>query len=155
AGYQVYARGQREAVALSGLDATAVRAALVSGELLPIGQDAALAKLLTAECANLEALVQSLRQRVPAQIRQAVALGVLDENNAWAQSHGTRYAVAQGPMTRVSDTAAFSAAVAQAGGLPFLALSLMQEGPSRALLQATREQVGERPWGVGVLGFAA
>ncbi|MBV8063766.1 MAG: nitronate monooxygenase, partial [Nevskia sp.] len=155
AGYQVYARGQREAAALAGLNAAGVRAALAAGELLPVGQDAALARLVMAECANLEALVQTLRQRVAGQIHQARALGVLDENNAWARSHGTRYPVAQGPMTRVSDTAAFAAAVAEGGGLPFLALSLMQEGPSRALLQATREQVGDRPWGVGVLGFAA
>ncbi len=154
-GYQVYARGQREAAALEGMDVAAVRAALGRGELLPIGQDAALARLVMAECSNLEALVQTLRLRIAAQPRQACNLGVLDEGNAWARSHGTRYPVAQGPMTRVSDTAEFSGAVAAAGGLPFLALSLMQEAPSRALLQATVEQVGDRPWGVGVLGFAA
>ncbi len=154
AGYQVYARGQREAAALGGLRADAVRAALTSGELLPIGQDAALAKLVMTECSNLEALIQNLRLRIAGQVRQARNLGVLDEGNAWARAHGTRYPVAQGPMTRVSDTAAFSGAVADAGGLPFLALSLMQEGPSRTLLQATRERVGDQPWGVGVLGFA-
>ena len=36
----------REVAALEGLDAESVRARLVAGELLPIGQDAALARLL-------------------------------------------------------------------------------------------------------------
>jgi len=125
-----------------------------SGELLPVGQDAALAKLILAECPNLESLLNTLRQRVPAQLQQAQALRVLDEGNAWARSHGTRYPVAQGPMTRVSDTAAFTATVAKDGGLPFLALSLMREAACRELLAATKQQVGDQPWGVGLLGFA-
>ncbi|TAM31105.1 MAG: hypothetical protein EPN60_04475, partial [Nevskiaceae bacterium] len=154
AGYQVYARGQREVAALEGLDADSLRARLVTGELLPIGQDAALARLLLGECSNLEALAQTLRLRIAGQIQQAQSLRVLDEGNAWARSHGTRYPVAQGPMTRVSDTAAFTAAVAKDGGLPFLALSLMREAACRELLEATVAQVGDKPWGVGVLGFA-
>ena len=163
AGYQVLPRNQRAALALEGLDADAIRAALLRADaagdaddaLLPVGQDAALAAGVLAQCATVEALVNTLRTRVAGHLHQARALRVLDEGNAWAQSHGTRYPVAQGPMTRVSDTAAFSAAVAENGGLPFLALSLMKAGPSRELLAATREQVGDRPWGVGVLGFAA
>ncbi|PPE72943.1 hypothetical protein C3942_16105 [Solimonas fluminis] len=155
AGYQVHARSPREIAALDAMDAGALRAALASGTLLPLGQDASLSRLLLNDCPNLEALLQTLRQRIAGQLRQAQALRVLDEGNAWARSHGTRYPVAQGPMTRVSDTAAFSAAVAEQGGLPFLALSLMKEQPSRELLEATRAQVGDRPWGVGLLGFAA
>lgn len=155
AGYQVYARSQREVAALDGLDAPAVRALLAGGELLAIGQDAALSRLVLNECSNLEALVQTLRLRVAGQVQQARALRVLDEGSPFARSHGIRYPVAQGPMTRVSDTAAFTAAVASAGGLPFLALSLMKEAACRELLEATRAQVGDRPWGVGVLGFAA
>ncbi|WP_051361928.1 type I polyketide synthase [Solimonas soli] len=155
AGHHVYVRGARDAAALEALDADGVRAAIAAGHLLPIGQDAALARLVLAQCANVEALVNTLRLRIPGQIGQAQKLRVLDERNAWAQSHGTRYAIAQGPMTRVSDTAAFAAAVAAHGGLPFVALSLMKADASRELLEATRAQVGERPWGVGVLGFAA
>ncbi|MDO9453308.1 MAG: SDR family NAD(P)-dependent oxidoreductase [Stagnimonas sp.] len=155
AGYHVYARGQKDVLALEGLDADAVRAALTAGELLPIGQDAALARLVMGECSNIEALVNTLRLRVAGQVLQAQKLRVLDAGNAWARSHGTRYPVAQGPMTRVSDTAEFAVAVADGGGLPFLALSLMREQPSRELLQATVAQIGSKPWGVGLLGFAA
>ena len=153
AGYHVYARGQREVAALEMMDATAVRAAITAGQLLPVGQDAALSRLLLGECSNIEALVQTLRQRIAGQVLQAQTLRVLDEGNAWARSHGTRYPIAQGPMTRVSDTAEFTATVAQAGALPFLALSLMREAACRELLEATAQKVGDKPWGVGLLGF--
>jgi len=67
---------------------------------------------------------------------------------------GLRYPIAQGPMTRVSDQPAFAAAVAEGGALPFLALALM-EGPAvHELLRNTAEKLGDRPWGVGLLGFA-
>ncbi|SEQ05434.1 Acyl transferase domain-containing protein [Solimonas aquatica] len=155
AGLQVYARGQREAAQLEALDADQLRAAQARGELWAIGQDAALARLVLAECANLEALINTLRLRIPGQLRQAQSLRVLDAGNAWARSHGTQCAVAQGPMTRVTDTAEFAEAVAVGGGLPFLALSLMKADACRKLMEDTRARVGERPWGVGVLGFAA
>jgi acyl transferase domain-containing protein/NAD(P)H-dependent flavin oxidoreductase YrpB (nitropropane dioxygenase family)/NAD(P)-dependent dehydrogenase (short-subunit alcohol dehydrogenase family)/acyl carrier protein len=154
AGYHVYARGQQDVAALEGLDPATLCSRIKAGSLLPLGQDAALSRLVLNECPNLEALVQTLRHRVAGQLQQAQKLRVLDEHNAWARSHGTRYPVAQGPMTRVSDTAAFTAAVAKDGGLPFLALSLMREPACRELLAATVAQIGDRPWGIGVLGFA-
>jgi acyl transferase domain-containing protein/NAD(P)H-dependent flavin oxidoreductase YrpB (nitropropane dioxygenase family) len=154
-GYQVYARGQRQVAALGAMNADGVRSAIEAGTLLPVGQDAALARLVLAECPTLESLINTLRTRSAAQIVQARKLRVLDEGNAWARAHGTRYPVAQGPMTRVSDTPDFAEAVADAGGLPFLALSMMRAAPSRALMEATRDKLGDRPWGVGVLAFAA
>ena len=70
-----------------------------------------------------------------------------------AASHGTRYPIVQGPMTRVSDRAEFAAAVAEGGALPFLALALMRGPDVDALLDETRHLLGGRPWGVGILGF--
>ncbi|MEU0877047.1 SDR family NAD(P)-dependent oxidoreductase [Lentzea sp. NPDC005914] len=57
-------------------------------------------------------------------------------------------------MTRVSDQPAFAAAVAEGGALPFLALALMDGSAVRELLEATARKLGEKPWGVGLLGFA-
>ena len=56
-------------------------------------------------------------------------------------------------MTRVSDTAAFAAEVAKGGALPFLALALLREPEVKSLLEDTRQTLGDRPWGVGILGF--
>ena len=56
-------------------------------------------------------------------------------------------------MTRVSDVAGFAQAVAQDGGLPFLALALLREQDVRSLLNDASKLLGPRPWGVGILGF--
>ena len=63
------------------------------------------------------------------------------------------YPIAQGPMTRVSDVPAFADAVSAGGGLPFLALSLMPGDRARKVLEETKQRLGDRPWGVGILGF--
>src|SRR6202042_2959095 len=77
----------------------------------------------------------------------------LGPDSAFAQRHGLKYPIAQGPMSRVSDRARFAAAVAEGGGLPFLALTLMSGAEVRELLAETKRLVGDRPWGVGILGF--
>src|SRR5215469_13322578 len=56
-------------------------------------------------------------------------------------------------MTRLSDRAEFAAAVAEAGGLPFLALALMRGPEVEQLLVETTALLGDRAWGVGILGF--
>ncbi len=157
-GYSVYSRPGLTVAEYDALPAEQVRALMsAQGErrALPVGQDAALARPLAAQCASVEALLNALRVGMVGHLHQAVNLDVLREHNPLAVAHGLRYPVAQGPMTRVSDTAAFAAAVAENGALPFLALSLMQEAGARKLLEETRAAVGGRSWGVGVLGFAA
>jgi len=44
--------------------------------------------------------------------------------------------------------------VADAGGLPFIALALSTVEQTRSVLERTSAELGDRPWGVGVLGFA-
>jgi NAD(P)H-dependent flavin oxidoreductase YrpB (nitropropane dioxygenase family) len=56
-------------------------------------------------------------------------------------------------MTRVSDTAEFAADVAEAGGLPFLALALLRGEAVSKLLEETQLRLQDKPWGVGILGF--
>ena len=86
-------------------------------------------------------------------MRIARQQNAIAEDGPIAASHGTRFPILQGPMTRVSDRAPFAAAVAEGGGLPFLALALMRAPQVRTLLAETREMLGDRPWGVGILGF--
>ncbi|MFJ9567807.1 SDR family NAD(P)-dependent oxidoreductase [Streptomyces fuscichromogenes] len=74
--------------------------------------------------------------------------------SAMSRVLGTRLPVAQGPMTRVSDRAAFAAAVADDGALPFLALALADGARTREMLTEAKAALDGRPWGVGVLGFA-
>jgi acyl transferase domain-containing protein/NAD(P)H-dependent flavin oxidoreductase YrpB (nitropropane dioxygenase family)/NADP-dependent 3-hydroxy acid dehydrogenase YdfG len=122
---------------------------------LPAGQDASFARPLADELRSVETLVRRLRSAIDGHLRQARALTPLGPHSPLAVQHGTTYPIAQGPMTRVSDRAPFAAAVSNAGGLPFLALSLMRGDEARRALEETAalHRASGRSWGVGVLGF--
>ncbi|HET9257884.1 MAG TPA: beta-ketoacyl synthase N-terminal-like domain-containing protein, partial [Pseudonocardiaceae bacterium] len=110
---------------------------------LPIGQDGGLAAPLASKYVTAGGVVSAVRAAITDQLRAARA----------QSGRGVRPLVVQGPMTRVSDQARFAADVAAAGGLPFLALALSNGEQTRALLADTAALLGDRPWGVGILGF--
>lgn len=118
-----------------------------------LGQDAAFAASLARQFRTVGGVIEGLRRGIESHTRIAAALRPLDEGSSLARSHGTRYPIVQGPMTRVSDTTAFAVSVAEGGGLPFLALALLRAPEVKALLEETQRQLGGRPWGVGILGF--
>ena len=118
-----------------------------------LGQDAAFAAPLARRFGNVAGVIQGIRQAVHSHSETASLLRPLNKNAPLAASHGTRYPIVQGPMTRVSDTAAFAFAVAEGGALPFLALALMRGPDVKALLEETKRRLGDRSWGVGILGF--
>ncbi|MCR6485850.1 SDR family NAD(P)-dependent oxidoreductase [Amycolatopsis sp. OK19-0408] len=66
---------------------------------------------------------------------------------------GSALPVVQGPMTRVSDQPGFAAAVAEAGGFPFVAVATANGARTTELLTRTAERLAGRPWGAGILGF--
>jgi acyl transferase domain-containing protein/NAD(P)H-dependent flavin oxidoreductase YrpB (nitropropane dioxygenase family)/NADP-dependent 3-hydroxy acid dehydrogenase YdfG len=120
----------------------------------PMGQDAAFAQELARRHGTVGGIVQAVERQVDQGLELAAALRPLAPGSPLAESHGTRYPIVQGPMTRVSDSPAFAAAVAGGGGLPLLALALARGPAVEALLQETAARLGGRPWGVGLLGFA-
>ncbi len=122
-------------------------------QLLAIGQDAAFASKLARQFGTVGGIVRALLSQATRQIEQAKLQRALAEDSPLATSHGTRYPIVQGPMTRVSDRAAFAAEVAAAGGLPFLALALMRGPDVQELLADVERRLEGRPWGVGILGF--
>ncbi|MCF3102160.1 SDR family NAD(P)-dependent oxidoreductase [Streptomyces roseoverticillatus] len=121
---------------------------------LPLGQDAFLARRFAQEYRTAAAAVRAVREGIDRAVGDRRAPDTLRPGSPMSRVLGTRLPVAQGPMTRVSDQAGFAAAVADAGGLPFLALALAGAERTRALLGETRAALGERPWGAGILGFA-
>ena len=123
-------------------------------QFIPIGQEGAFAHSFAQEYVTAGALVQGLRSSIEAHLADATAAQSLSPDSSFARARGMRFPVVQGPMTRVSDRAAFAAQVADAGGLPFLALALMEGSDARRLLEETAAALGTRPWGVGILGFA-
>lgn len=142
--------GAKEQVA-EWLDA--VDQAVSNGKVLAVGQDACFAKRLAEKYRTVGAVIRAIRREAVRQVRVAASRDVLRKGGPLAESHSTTYPVVQGPMTRVSDRAEFADAVEAGGGLPVLALALMRRKQVRELLEATAEKLGERSWGVGILGF--
>jgi len=118
-----------------------------------MGQDIAFAGYFQRRYGRVGCAITGLMAAMRDNIKQVRSSAPLSENAPLAEVHGTRFPYVQGPMTRVSDVAAFSEAVEAAGALPFLALALMRGPQIRELLQETCQKMKDRPWGVGILGF--
>jgi acyl transferase domain-containing protein/NAD(P)H-dependent flavin oxidoreductase YrpB (nitropropane dioxygenase family)/NAD(P)-dependent dehydrogenase (short-subunit alcohol dehydrogenase family)/acyl carrier protein len=118
-----------------------------------VGQDIITATALAAKGLTVAGVVQHICSRANAQLESAKKLRHLAPDSALAKAHGTKYPILQGPMTRVSDTAAFADSVATGGALPFLALALLRKAETEKLLSETKTKLGKKPWGVGILGF--
>jgi acyl transferase domain-containing protein/NAD(P)H-dependent flavin oxidoreductase YrpB (nitropropane dioxygenase family)/NAD(P)-dependent dehydrogenase (short-subunit alcohol dehydrogenase family) len=154
-GYRVYQRPDlKEALPANEVDiGQRLGANSLQTNLLPSGQDAALAVGLANRYVTAGGIVTGIRSSMNKFLAQAKELRCLSPGAALAVDHGITFPVFQGPMTRVSDTAEFAAAVAQGGGLPFIALALLRAERARKLLLQTSDLLGDRPWGVGILGF--
>ncbi|TDD74600.1 SDR family NAD(P)-dependent oxidoreductase [Actinomadura darangshiensis] len=149
-GHRVYTRPGLPEIDLAGLDPAQVNLRLgatgLRSRLLPAGQDAPLAAALAGRHKTAGGVVQAVRAEIGQHLRAAV--------RAEPFAPRPEPVVVQGPMTQVSDNSVFAGAVAQDGGLPFLALALMDADRVRTLLRETADRLGKRPWGVGILGFA-
>ncbi|WP_229695396.1 type I polyketide synthase [Streptomyces lacrimifluminis] len=175
AGHRVLHRRGPDAPSVPAGDPAAVAEMLGAQDprtqLLPVGQDGFLAARFAARWGDTARTVRALTDAVRDVVRDVVQEGVrgdvrdasrgdgpvraLRAGSPMSRALGTQLPLAQGPMTRVSDQAGFAAAVAGGGALPFVALALASGEQTRTLLAETREAVGDdRPWGVGVLGFA-
>lgn len=137
--------------------AEAVEAHLAWGDpdkaVWPVGQGIGMAAALQRRFHGTEGIVQAIFRESAASIELAREHRPLAVGAPLARSHGTGYPIVQGPMTRVSDRPEFARAVAEGGALPLIALSMLRGGQIRPILEATQEQLGDLPWGVGILGF--
>ena len=140
-----------------GVSADALEAgpgAIDPATLPPVGQDGFLAARFRERHGDTAGAIRAVTTAILDALREDAAADALAEGAPLAKSLRTRIPVAQGPMTRVSDQAAFAAAVAEDGALPFLALALATGENTRTLMAETAAALGNKPWGVGVLGFA-
>ena len=141
------AQGESDGRAAFGWD-------MAAGQIAPLGQAAAFAPDLAARFGSLGRLARALQDGSAAAVARAAAHPVWGAGQGVAAPHGTTWPLVQGPMTRVSDTAAFAQAVAEGGALPMVALALMRPEQADTLLAETAQRLAGRPWGVGLLGFA-
>lgn len=125
----------------------------LSANYLPMGQDIALSVDLVDKYKKLSNFVNHFYEMVYGHIVQAKNQPGIAENNDLARDLGIRYPIAQGPMARISDVPEFISDIANAGALPFLAMSLMHGEKAQNLLKSTAEQLKDKPWGIGIMGF--
>ena len=154
-GHRVYTRPDLPVAQRTTLDIARLGGDSLTANILPVGQDGAFARRLAKRHGTAAQLVLGIRAAMNEHVALAATHRPLAPDSPFAAAHGLRYPIAQGPMSRVSDRARFAEAVAAAGGLPFLALTLMTGSEVRELLKETKSLLGDRPWGVGILGFVS
>jgi acyl transferase domain-containing protein/NAD(P)H-dependent flavin oxidoreductase YrpB (nitropropane dioxygenase family)/NAD(P)-dependent dehydrogenase (short-subunit alcohol dehydrogenase family) len=148
-GYRVFTRPDLAPV--QGGDIGSQLGTDLHSQLLPIGQEGALAGPFADRFATAGGVIQAVANSITAHLTAAISAEPLSPGEKLGR--GIRLPVVQGPMTRVSDNPEFAEAVAEGGGLPFLALAVMTGDQVRRLLTDTAGLLGDRPWGVGILGF--
>ncbi|MFT5567143.1 MAG: acyl transferase domain-containing protein [Glaciecola sp.] len=119
----------------------------------PVGQSIGFADKMAKEYKTVGRLIKAVIANAIKNVREAKVHQPLGPNSKLAKSHNTRFPIVQGPMTRVSDVPEFIESVADAGGLPFLALSMISGKAVTELLKDTQNRLKDKPWGVGILGF--
>ncbi|MDR3239917.1 MAG: SDR family NAD(P)-dependent oxidoreductase [Clostridiales bacterium] len=138
---------------ISNLDELHARTGAAESDVLPLGQDVILGSDLAGQYKKLKNLVCALKRAASSHVKQARIGDAFSLGCETADSLGTVYPIAQGPMTRISDTPEFILSVADAGALPFFALSMMTGNAAESALICTAAIMRQKPWGVGILGF--
>lgn len=124
-----------------------------NNQVLFLGQAACFAQSLADRFVTVAGVLQAIAERIQHNLASARNHLPLSPESHFARQHGIKYPIFQGPMTRVSDTAAFADSVSKAGALPFLALAVLRKKATETLLEETQKLLGDRSWGVGLLGF--
>ena len=130
---------------LGGLD--------INKNLLPMGQDISLSIDFVEKYKNLNTFVSSFYEATYGHIQQAKRLQTIKSDSKLAKSLDIKYPIAQGPMARVSDVPEFACSVADAGALPFIAMSMTTGDAACNLIAESSRLLNDKVWGVGLLGF--
>ena len=125
----------------------------ISTDYLPMGQDVALSVDLYRQYKKLRNFVYAFYEALNGHIHQAKKLNIIGDSSPLAKELGIKYPIVQGPMARVSDVPEFVKKVADAGALPFLALSVMEGKALKETIKKTVELMGDQSWGISLLGF--
>ncbi|TWP24753.1 SDR family NAD(P)-dependent oxidoreductase [Apibacter muscae] len=126
----------------------------IESNLIPLGQDIALAVDYLEKYKKLDNFVFAVKEATYGHLLQAQKLNSIEKNSPLAKELKIKYPIAQGPMARVSDIPEFAEKVANEGAIPFIAMSLMIGNAAKNAVKNTYDLLKDKPWGVGILGFA-
>lgn len=133
---------------------TSVSAPDIKTALVPLGQDAALASIL-AGLGSTARILDEVAAQTERTLAGLCADYPLADGAGIASVNRTALPIHQGPMAQTSDTPAFALAVAEAGGMPWLALGNMPPHVAEATIAQTKALLGDRPFGAGIIGLDA
>ncbi|MDI6853084.1 MAG: SDR family NAD(P)-dependent oxidoreductase [Deltaproteobacteria bacterium] len=123
-------------------------------ELIPLGVEAAFAEDFADRFgSDSGAAIRAFQGEAAKLLRQAQANPAPFVNSLAARELGATYPIIQGAMTWITDVPEFARAVADAGGLPTLALGMMDREIITQRLGSVRELLGDSPYGVNFLAL--
>lgn len=125
----------------------------ISKNYIPMGQDISLSVDYLTRYKRIDNLINHFFEGIYSHLHQAKHLNVISPDNSLAKELGIKYPISQGPMARISDVPQFAYDVAKEGALPFLALSMATGKEAVDLFESTKKVMGDKPWGVGIMGF--
>jgi acyl transferase domain-containing protein/NAD(P)H-dependent flavin oxidoreductase YrpB (nitropropane dioxygenase family)/NAD(P)-dependent dehydrogenase (short-subunit alcohol dehydrogenase family)/acyl carrier protein len=132
----------------------AIDSQLSRQELIFLGPEAAFADAFVKRFgkATPEAVTGFLSE-VDRLVREADTIKDRFQKSPSAQALGTAYPFIQGAMTWISDVPEFAGAVAEAGGMPTIALGLRDRALLERDLSRVPEVMGERPYGINLIAL--
>lgn len=123
-------------------------------ELIPLGVEAAFAQEFADRYGSAtEAAMTGFLADVASQCTLAPEKARSFLQHAVAAELGCRYPFIQGAMTWITDVPAFAREVADAGGLPTLALGLMDPKALEEKWGGLKESMGDRPFAVNLIAL--
>ena len=124
------------------------------GEVIPLGVEAAFAASFV-ECfgAGTEEAVKAFMIEIQNLYNLAEAKRDCFLDSPTAREMGSRYPFIQGAMSWITDVPEFAFKVADAGGLPTIALGLMDADTLEQRLGHLQKIMGERPYAVNVVSL--
>ena len=124
-------------------------------DIIPLGVEAAFAASFADRFgAGTEEAVTSFMDEIRNQCRLAASNKNCFVNSPVAREMGTQYPFIQGAMSWITDVPEFALRVAEAGGLPTIALGMMDAATLDLRLGRLPEIMGEHPYAVNIVSLA-
>jgi malonyl CoA-acyl carrier protein transacylase len=124
-------------------------------EVIPLGVEAAFAASFVERFGNVtEEAVKAFMEKIRTLCRLADATKDCYLDSPVASEMGTRYPFIQGAMSWITDVPEFALRVADAGGLPTIALGMMDAETLDRRLGRLPEIMGGRPYAVNIVSLA-
>ncbi len=124
-------------------------------EVIPLGVEAAFAASFAERFGTeTEKAVAGFIEEIRNACRSAEAKKDSYKDSPSAKELGTKYPFIQGAMSSITDLPEFAARIADAGGLPTIALGLMNAEALDRRLGRLPEVMGNRPYAVNIISLA-